>query len=188
MNPIAEFVLPVRAPSKKNSQVIVMIDKHPSLQPSKLYKMATNEALAVMRCRRSLVGMETVTGLLQMKCTFYVAHRSDSRNAPDLMNLLHAPADWLQEAGIIGDDRQIRSVDGSRVIFLCDDCPNRKSGCNYQFRTRLKKNGEPWVRKGKVVRDKINVCARPQILIELYAQQLEPECTPNSLPKSLIRQ
>ena len=186
MNPIAQFKLPVRAPSKKNSQVIVMIDKHPSLQPSKLYKAATSEALEALGYYRALIGLETITGLLQMKCTFYVAHRSDSRSAPDLMNLLHAPADWLQEAGIIENDRQIRSVDGSRVIFLCDDCLHRKSGCNYQFRTRLKKNGEPWVRKGKVVRDKINICTRPRILIELYEQKLEPECTPNFSLKSSI--
>jgi Holliday junction resolvase RusA-like endonuclease len=168
MNPIAHFTLPVRAPSKKNSQRIVMVGGHASLQPSKLYMAASEVAMKAIDYYRQLKGLETVTGPLQMKCTFRVAHKSGSKSSPDLTNLLHAPADWLQEAGIIENDRHIVSVDGSRVVYLCDGCKSRKSGCNYRFETRLKKNGEPWIRKGKPVRDKVLVCTKPEVVVELY--------------------
>jgi len=167
-------------PSKKNSQKITMIDGNPSLRASKQYEDA---GITVVDQLQRLWASNTpaIREPVRMCCVFHVLYRSTDRNRPDLMNLLHAPADWMQPAkvgkdgtarsvgaGIIEDDRQVVSVDGSRIVFECDGCPDKRKGCNYVYRVRLKKNGEPWRnRKGKPIRDKIQVCNRAKIEIEI---------------------
>jgi len=197
---IARFDIQVVPPSKKNSERIVMIGRRPSLRASAQYELATAAAVPQLveqwqamphACPYQIIGRRNgppmdgaplpMNSPLHMKCTFHVLCRSDSKNAPDLMNLLHAPADWLEPpkwnkaetaittpgAGVIANDRLIRSVDGSRIVFECDGCPDRRSGCNYRFETRLKTDGSPWMRKGKAVRDKYQVCERGRIEIVL---------------------
>jgi len=46
-------------------------------------------------------------------------------NEPDLSNLYQLPEDVMQKAGIIEDDQQIESHDGSRRVGLCLRCPHR---------------------------------------------------------------
>lgn len=185
MTILARFVVRVVPPSKKNSEQIVRLGKRYAVQPSAQYKAATKIAVPqLVEQWENLVGPngDHVDFAIGVCCTLYVLCRSDSGNAPDLLNLLHAPADWMQApkrsaktgevvtpgADIIADDRLIRSWDGSRIVFMCDGCPDRKSGCNYRFQTRLKKDGTPWMRKGKPVRDKVQVCQRGWIEIELF--------------------
>ena len=189
---IARFVVNVVPPSKKNSERIVMIGRRPSLRASKQYELATAAAVPQLVeqwhcCYGVFSRAGPFSGLVHMKCIFHVLHRSDSKNAPDLHNLYHAPADWLEPpkwnkaetaittpgAGVIANDRLIRSHDGSRIVFECDGCPDRRSGCNYRFVTRLKKDGSPWMRKGKPVRDKYQVCPRGRIEIELREWEAE---------------
>lgn len=47
---------------------------------------------------------------------FYTKAGVRRKNMPDLSNLCQLPEDCLQKAGIIGDDNQIYSLDGSRRL------------------------------------------------------------------------
>lgn len=44
---------------------------------------------------------------------------------PDASNLYQLPEDMLEAAGVIVDDRQIESHDGSARVCLCDTCEDR---------------------------------------------------------------
>ena len=50
---------------------------------------------------------------IQATFLFYVK----DKRARDLCNLIQAPQDLLKAAGIIGDDCQIKSLDGSRIYY-----------------------------------------------------------------------
>ena len=64
----------------------------------------------------------TITVPIYIKFLFYGAWKAKSGNLPDLSNLFEAPQDCLQKAGVIQDDRQIESLDGSRRYAMCDTC------------------------------------------------------------------
>ena len=59
-------------------------------------------------------------GPLHVQIEIYGAWRSDSGNLPDLSNLYQMPEDLIEQCGVIVDDRQIASHNGSRRICLCD--------------------------------------------------------------------
>lgn len=71
------------------------------------------------------------TGTEQIKCKvhvrmmFFGAWKSDGGTTPDLSNLYQSVEDSLQASGVIADDRLIESHDGSRRIYMCDNCPDR---------------------------------------------------------------
>ena len=72
-----------------------------------------------------------ITGPVNLRIRSYGPWRRDSGTLPDASNLYQAPEDCLQAAGILANDRQVESHDGSRRICLCDDCDRRgkyKSG------------------------------------------------------------
>ena len=179
------FDIQVVPPSKKNSQKIVAFGGHAALVASDTYKQATERAvpqLVEQFERQTDPMMCAYIAPIRMQCIFHVLYKSTDKNSPDLPNLLHAPADWLQPekrneegrvtsmgANVILNDRQIVSVDGSRVVYECDGCPDKKSGCNFRFEQRLKKDGSVRLRRsGKVMRDKIQVCGKGRIEISLY--------------------
>jgi len=45
------------------------------------------------------------------------------RRRPDLLNLLQATADIIEKAGVIGNDRDIVSFDGSRIMEVDKENP-----------------------------------------------------------------
>lgn len=49
---------------------------------------------------------------LWLRCQFYVGKGVE----PDLANAINGIQDLMQEAGILKNDRWVKSVDGSRVI------------------------------------------------------------------------
>jgi Holliday junction resolvase RusA-like endonuclease len=53
-------------------------------------------------------------GPVNLKAQFYFGNR---KNEPDLSNLYQGIEDVLQKAGVIQNDKQIVSHDGSRKIF-----------------------------------------------------------------------
>jgi hypothetical protein len=57
---------------------------------------------------------------LWVRCTF--DYPSTEESLADLVNLYQFPFDLLQKDGVILDDQQIRSHDGSRVWPLCPGC------------------------------------------------------------------
>ena len=95
---------------------------------------------------------------INVKITSYGAWKRESGNLPDLSNLYQMPEDLLEQAGIIEDDNQIESHDGSRRICMCDTCPDRplfKAGPN---------KGQPKPDCGKVKR-----CPHERVEIEIEA-------------------
>ena len=53
------------------------------------------------------------------------AWKRGNDNLPDASNLYQMPEDLLESAGVLENDRQIDSHDGSRRVCLCDSCENR---------------------------------------------------------------
>ena len=80
---------------------------------------------AVAIYRAAHAGKEPIKEKVQLKCTFWLAVQEDSGNLPDQSNLYQAPEDSLQRAGVIEDDRQVESHDGSRRIRMCPICQDR---------------------------------------------------------------
>ena len=54
----------------------------------------------------------TITEPVWVKCLYYM----ETARMPDLTNLLAATQDILEACGIIANDSQIKSVDGSRIM------------------------------------------------------------------------
>lgn len=179
--------------SKKRSIKVTTIKGHSSIGPTYEFIKATREAVRQLTAVWP-VDTPPMSGRLTAKMIFHLLCRSDSKNAPDLPNLLHAPLDWMQPAvlhedgrvktpgaGIIADDRLVDSVDGSRRVFECDDCPDRRRGCNYRFEPVLyrsgPKRGEPILdKRGTPKRLKIQVCGKAKIEISLEILERNDLC------------
>ena len=72
-------------------------------------------------------GKKPLEGKLWLKLTFFGAWKSESKSHPDQSNLYEMPQDLLTQAGVIIDDRQVKSHDESRIVDLCDlKCPKRE--------------------------------------------------------------
>ena len=57
-----------------------------------------------------------------VKMTFYGAWKRGGGNVPDLSNLYQFYEDTMESAGVIVNDSQIESHDGSRRVYMCDHC------------------------------------------------------------------
>lgn len=94
--------------SKKNSQKIIIAGKRPYIVPSDAYRKY------VRRVKEQLIGqtLPALAGPLHVKCLYYM----ETAREPDLTNLMAATHDILEEIGVILDDKQIKNVDGSRIM------------------------------------------------------------------------
>lgn len=113
----AEITLPGRPITKKNSQVPIRRKGGGYfLLPSKDYRDYENRCLAWLKAYRGphFQGPVQVTALYWMP---------DNRSKPDLVNLEEATADILERAGIIDNDRNIVSWDGSRIMGIDKEKP-----------------------------------------------------------------
>lgn len=93
--------------TKKNSSQIIIAGKRPCLIPSKAFK--AYEKLAKAQLTRYPV---RYTGPVEVCCQYWL----ETARMPDLCNLLAATHDILEHCGIIDNDRNIISVDGSRIM------------------------------------------------------------------------
>ena len=94
--------------TKKNSQVIRCINGYPLVNQSKAYRAYEKMALKAMLVYPG----ETIVGPVAVKVLYWLK----DRRRPDLTNLLQATADILEKAGVIANDRNIVSWDGSRIM------------------------------------------------------------------------
>jgi Holliday junction resolvase RusA-like endonuclease len=94
--------------SKKNSMQAMCVGGKPRLLQSKLYRDYEKDALKQLMVWGNL----HIPGPVEVVCLYWVP---DKRRR-DLTNLLAATHDILQKSGIIEDDIQIISVDGSRIV------------------------------------------------------------------------
>ena len=95
--------------TKKNSQMIIMAGKRPCIIQSKAYRVYEKMA----KQQIAPVGPpEPISGPVSVKCLYYLA----TSRTPDLSNLMAATHDILEGCGVIMNDEQIKSVDGTRII------------------------------------------------------------------------
>ena len=94
--------------TKKNSMQIIMAGKRPCIIQSKAYRQYAKEAK-----RQFPVGsFKPVYGDVEVRCLYYLA----TTRKPDLLNLMASTHDILEDIGIILNDEQVKSVDGSRIV------------------------------------------------------------------------
>lgn len=79
---------------------------------------------AVMQYRFQHKG-EPVKCPVAVRMTFYGAWKRGGGNVPDLSNLYQFYEDTMEAAGVIVNDSQIESHDGSRRVYMCDGCHKR---------------------------------------------------------------
>jgi Holliday junction resolvase RusA-like endonuclease len=109
----SEFVLKGRPITKKNHQrVIPAVSKtgatyHRPIQ-SESYQ---NYEIDCLWQLKSYQGPK-FTGKVNLKCIYWM---KDFSSWPDLIGLLQATGDILQKSGVIANDRNIISLDGSKI-------------------------------------------------------------------------
>lgn len=108
-----EFTIWGQPTSKKNSTQITGAAGRGRLLPSKEYLRWLKDADPQVRV--FMAGYEgfPITNLVSVKV---LAYRATYRKI-DLPNIISAVADMLETFGILEDDAQIHSLDGSRVYF-----------------------------------------------------------------------
>lgn len=99
--------------TKKNSQIPIVAGNRPYIIQSKAYRAYEK----MVKHQLSLMPFESaipkpISGDIHVKCLYYLATASK----PDLCNLMAATHDILEHCGIILNDKQIKSVDGSRIM------------------------------------------------------------------------
>lgn len=104
---MSKIVIYGQSVTKKNSQQIIMAGKRPCIIPSKAFK--AYEKLAKAQLSRYPIRF---IGPIEVTCLYYL----ETARIPDLTNLLAATHDILEHCGIIENDSQIKSVDGSRIV------------------------------------------------------------------------
>lgn len=87
-----------------------MRGKSPILLPSKAFVAYEAECLKQLKSCT-----ERYEGAVEIKAEYWLP---DKKWYPDLVNLLSATHDILEKAGVIDNDRNIISVDGSRIMGL----------------------------------------------------------------------
>lgn len=110
---IAEITIPGRAYTKKNSQKIC---RNPAtgvyfITQSDRYQRYEEECLWRLKSYRG----PKFTSNVRVTCVYWMP---SYQSWPDLMGLYQATADILQKAGIIKNDRDIVSMDGSRIAGI----------------------------------------------------------------------
>ena len=113
-----KITIPGRPITKKNSQQIFRNRQtgKPFITQSKQYKQYEKAALwELSTCQEKFKGDK-----LHVKCEYWMPNR---RSWPDLVGLLQASWDIIEKAGIIDDDGNIVSADGSRIVGIDKNNP-----------------------------------------------------------------
>lgn len=103
--------------TKKNHQQI-MLNKTTGkrfVMQSGAYKLYEEDCLWQLKKYSNL----KIDYKIQLTCLYYLANA----RAPDLLNLLAATADILEKAGVITNDKNIVSFDGSRIVGTDENNP-----------------------------------------------------------------
>jgi Holliday junction resolvase RusA-like endonuclease len=109
------FTILGQSVTKKNSQQIVLLGKRPCIIQSKAYRKYAKEAKAQLWNS----ALSPITGPIEVTCLYYL----ETARIPDLCNLLAGTHDILEACGVIENDNQIYSVDGSRIMGKDADNP-----------------------------------------------------------------
>lgn len=109
-----KIVIPGRPATKKNSPRIVNVGSgfphgH-KLLPSEAFERYQEDALWHLKKYKGRYDQP-----VHVKCLYWLP---DRRWWPDLVGLLQATSDILEEAGILENDKLIRDYDGSHIVGL----------------------------------------------------------------------
>lgn len=107
---IAFLVIPGPPRTKKNSQIMRCRNGKPVLLQSKLYREYERNALKVLQNYQG----PRFSGPVEVRAHYWLK----TKRRPDLSNLLEATADILEKGGVIKNDRDIVSWDGSRIMGI----------------------------------------------------------------------
>lgn len=104
---------------KNGKRLFVSRYGKPGLASSENYKIWHKSAtLQLLQAKALSQHPMPITHPISLKCIF---HFPDHRGEPDLSNCFQGLEDILQEIGIIENDRQVYSFDGSTKVFGSDD-------------------------------------------------------------------
>ncbi len=111
------IILPGRPITKKNSQQIIRNQKtrRPTVIQSKQYRAYEEACLWHLKKYK-----QRYSGPVQVTARYWMPNR---RSWPDLMGLLQATCDILERAGIIENDRNVVSLDGSEIVGVDRENP-----------------------------------------------------------------
>ena len=100
-------------PTKKNSMKLICRGNRPRIIQSDQYRAYAKDIAQQMMP----FGNQFIPGEVEVRCLYWVK----DRRKRDLLNLMAATHDLLEDNGFIEDDALIRSVDGSRIVGI-DRC------------------------------------------------------------------
>lgn len=114
----AEITIPGRPITKKNHQQIRKNRRTGGrfIAQSEAYQNYETECLWELKKYRG----PKFTGPIRLTCRYWVP---DRRGWPDLPGLYQATADILEKAGIIDNDRNVVSMDGSQIVGIDRESP-----------------------------------------------------------------
>ena len=121
------IIIPGPPTTKKNSQVARCINGRWVIIQSKVYRAYEKAALGSLGQYRG----RRFSGPVEVTVHYWL---KDNRR-PDLNNLMAATADILEKAGIIRNDRDIISWDGSRIM---GSSPNPRAEITIRAAERVK--------------------------------------------------
>lgn len=106
----AAIVLPGQPKTKKNSQKIIVNQRtgRPQVVQSAHYRQYEKNCLEYLRFTYRGPRFE---GPIRVTARYYL----ENGHRPDLINLLQATCDILEKAHVIANDRDIMSLDGSKI-------------------------------------------------------------------------
>ena len=131
MNLDVHLIIPGHPVVLKNTKKIILVGERRIIASNPNVEAYQHKAIAVL-CQQ-WAGRPPISEAVNLAIHSYGAWKRSNENLPDASNLYQMPEDLLGVAGIIEDDRQVESHDGSRRVCLCDTCelrPFYKSGPN----------------------------------------------------------
>jgi len=118
-----ELTIPGRPVVLKNSKQLIIVNGRRIIKSSPAAEAYQHKAIAEV-CR--IWGNRApITSPVNAAIRSYGAWKRTAGNLPDAANLYQMPEDILETAGVLENDRQIESHDGSARVCLCDTCERR---------------------------------------------------------------
>ena len=107
----------------KNSKQIIVVNGRRIIKSNPRVEAWQHKAIASL-CEQ-WGNRPAIAEPVNLSIRSYGPWKSSSETIPDASNLYQAPEDVLEAAGVLVDDRQVESHDGSRRICMCDSCDER---------------------------------------------------------------
>jgi hypothetical protein len=128
--------------TKKNSPRIIPGLKHPILLPSAAYKRwesAATKSMALVLIQLRQNELMGLTDYVNVEAQVY-----RDRNIGDANGFTQAIGDWLEHAGILANDKQIESWDGTERLKDAE-CPRVELCLTYLWPAKAKPSARPKV-------------------------------------------